>query len=54
MKHEIISPIYSLSIYENKIGVSLQPKELQWIFFKACFCPYMLCITRARAYGNFC
>ena len=37
MKHEIVSPIYSLSKYENKIGVTLQPKELQWILYRHVF-----------------
>ena len=37
MRHEIISPIHTLSKYENKIGVTLHPKELQWILYRHVF-----------------
>ena len=37
MRHEIISSIYTLSKYENKIGVTLHPKQLQWILYRHVF-----------------
>ena len=37
MRHEIISPIHTLSKYEKKIGVTLHPKELQWILYRHVF-----------------
>ena len=53
MKHEIISPIYFLSKYENEIeGHGCIPKELQWILYRHVFSSYMLCIKRARARGH--
>ena len=33
MRHETISPNHTLSKYEKKIGVTLHPKELQWILY---------------------
>ena len=36
MRHEIISPIHTQSKYE-KIGVTLHPKELQWILHRHVF-----------------
>ena len=37
MKHEIISPIHTLSKYEKKLGVTLHPKALQWILYRHVF-----------------
>ena len=37
MRHEIISPIHTLSKYENKIGFILHPKALQWILYRHVF-----------------
>ena len=37
MRHEIISPIHTLSKYEQKIGVTLHLKELQWILRRHVF-----------------
>ena len=37
MRHEIISPIHTVSKYENKIGFFLHPKALQWILYRHVF-----------------
>ena len=37
MRHEIISPIHTLSKYGKKIGFTLHPKALQWILYRHVF-----------------
>ena len=37
MRHEIISPIHTVSKYDPKIGVTFHPKGLQWILYRHVF-----------------